>query len=295
VRVDDHRSTKETTMKRTSMAAVAALLLTALGLGGLYWWQTRARAPQLVTQAPAEPAASAAEPASAPASVPAIRHPVDESLAASAPAPQGGDAQSQWRHALVELVGQSAVLRFVQTDDFSRRFVATVDSLARPHAAPRLWPVNPTPGRFNISGQGELRSIAPENAGRYAPMVNWLGSIDARRAAALYARMYPQLQQAYEELGYPGRYFNDRVVEVIDHLLATPEPAPGAPLVQLIDVKGTVPSTQPWLRYEFADPSMQSLSSGQRILLRVGSAHRQVLKAKLTELRALLARAPTSR
>ena len=62
------------------------------------------------------------------------------------------------------------------------------------------------------------------------------------------------------------------MVEVIDHLLATPEPAPGAPLVQLTEVKGSVPSTQPWLRYEFADPQLQSLSSGQRILLARGAA-----------------------
>jgi hypothetical protein len=158
-----------------------------------------------------------------------------------------------------------------------------------------MWPVNQTPGRFSVSGQGELRSIGPDNAARYAPLVVWISSLDARRAAGLYARMYPQLQQAYEELGFPGRYFNDRVVEVIDHLLETPEPAPGAPLLQLTEVKGSVPSTQPWLRYEFADPSLQSLSSGQRILLRVGPAHRQALKAKLREMRVLLTRAPTSR
>jgi hypothetical protein len=60
-------------------------------------------------------------------------------------------------------------------------------------------------------------------------------------------------------------------------------------------VKGSVPSTQPWLRYEFADPTLQSLSSGQKILLRVGPTHRQTLKAKLAELRALLTRAPLTR
>jgi len=37
------------------------------------------------------------------------------------------------------------------------------------------------------------------------------------------------------------------------------------------------------------------LSAGQRIMLRVGPAHRQALKAKLTEIRKLLARAPVSR
>jgi hypothetical protein len=270
-------------MKRTWIIAIAAFVLVALGLGGLYMWQYRMR-PVPVAEAPPLPA-SAAEPAPV-ASEPAIRHPVEASLAASAAAPAPGDATPNWRSLLSDTFGQAAVLRFVQTDDFARRFVVTVDNLARGHAAPALWPVNTTPGRFSVSGgSGELRNISAENAARYTPVVQWIGSVDARRAAALYVRMYPQLQRAYEEAGYPGRYLNDRVVEVIDHLLATPEPAPGAPLVQLTEVKGNVPSTQPWLRYEFSDPALQSLSSGQRILLRVGPQHRQVLKAKLAELR----------
>ena len=41
--------------------------------------------------------------------------------------------------------------------------------------------------------------------------------------AVVYERLYPLFQQAYEDLGYPGKYFNDRLVEVIDHLLQTPE------------------------------------------------------------------------
>ena len=269
-------------MRRTWIVAIAAFVLTALGLAGLYMWQHRMR-PVQVAEAPPPPA-SAAEPAPV-ASEPAIRHPLEAAPAASAVAPPG-DTAPTWKAALIDTLGQSPVLRFMVTDDFARRFVVTVDNLARGHAAPALWPVSPTPGRFSVSGgSGELRNIAPENAGRYTPMVQWLTSIDSKRAAALYVRMYPQLQKAYEENGYPKGYFNDRVVEVIDHLLATPEPAPGAPLVQLTKVKGSVPSTQPWLRYEFADPQLQSLSSGQRILLRVGPQHRQALKAKLAEVR----------
>jgi Protein of unknown function (DUF3014) len=234
-------------MKRMSIAAVAALLLTALGLGGLYWYQQRARMAAEKNAAAPPQAEAPAEPASAAASVPAIRNPIDPSLA-TASAPTAGDPQALWRHGLVELLGQSAVVRFVQTDDFSRRLVVTVDNLGRAHAAPRLWPVNPTPGRFNVTGNGELRNIAPENASRYTPLVTMITAVDARQAAALYVRMYPQLQKAYEEVGYPGRYFNDRVIEVIDHLLDTPEPTAAGPLVQLTEVKGSVPSTQPWLR-----------------------------------------------
>jgi len=280
-------------MNRMSIAAVVALLLTALGLGGLYWWQQRQRAAAERERAPTV-AEAPAEPASSAASVPTIRNPIDPSLAGSAPA-ASGDEKSTWQQGLVDLLGHAAVTRFVQSDDFSRRLVVTVDNLARPHAAPRLWPVQPTPGRFSVSGNGELRTIATENPARYTPLVTMITQVDARHAAALYARMYPQLQKAYEELGYPNRYFNDRVVEVIDHLIATPEPQAPGPLMQLTEVKGSVPSTQPWLRYEFADPELQSLSSGQRILLRVGPAHRQALKAKLGELRKLIARTPVAR
>lgn len=278
-------------MNRMSIAAIAATVLTIAGLGGLYWWQQRERAAAQVAVAPppALPQASAAAPPASAASEPAIRHPVAESMAAAS-APVADAKPPTWPSALNELLGHSAVTRFVLTDDFANRLVVTVDNLGRQHAAPRLWPLQPTPGRFSVTGQGELRGIAPENARRYAPVVSMLSAVDSRRAAELYLRMYPQLQRAYEELGYPGRYFNDRVIEVIDLLLATPEPASGAPLMQLPEIKGSVPSTQPWLRYEFADPALQSLSSGQRILLRVGAAHRQALKAKLAELRRLLVR-----
>jgi len=281
-------------MNRRSIAAIAALLLTVVGIGGLYWYQHRAAPAPERAEAPPVAEAPPLPPASAP-SAPAIRNPVDTSLAEAASAPMASDPQSMWRLGLEALLGHSAVVRFIQTDDFSRRVVVTVDNLGRAYAPPRLWPVNPTPGRFSVSGDGELRTIAPENAGRYTPLVTMLTAVDARQAAALYVRMYPQLQKAYEELGYPGQYFNDRVVEVIDHLLATPEPRPPGPLMQLTEVKGSVPSTQPWLRYEFADTDLQSLSAGQRIMLRVGPAHRQALKAKLTEIRKLLARAPVSR
>ena len=93
---------------------------------------------------------------------------------------------------------------------------------------------------------------------------------------ALYARFYPLFQEQYEKLGYPGKHFNDRAVAVIDHLLATPEVP--EPLVL----------TQPGVLYEFADPKLNTLSAGQKILLRVGKTNRDKMKSKLQELRQAL-------
>jgi len=189
---------------------------------------------------------------------------------------------------LGDLLGARDMAAFLQMDGLVRRVVATVDNLGREHTPARLWPVNPTPERFAVVGSGPVQTIGLDNAARYGALVRWIESVDMERAVALYARLYPLFQQAYEELGYPGRYFNDRLVAVIDHLLQAPEPA--SPVaVKLTEVKGDVPSTRPWVRYEFADPQLQSLSSGQKIMVRVGLENERRLKVRLKALRALVA------
>jgi hypothetical protein len=107
-------------------------------------------------------------------------------------------------------------------------------------------------------------------------------------------RLYPLFQQSYQELGYPRGYFNDRLVEVIDQLLATPEPV-GPLAVHLTEVKGPITSDRPWVRYEFADPALQALPAGSKMLLRMGPDNARRLKAKLAELRAAITRAPAGK
>ena len=108
-----------------------------------------------------------------------------------------------------------------------------------------------------------------DNAKRYAPFLSpFVASVEPG-AAALYRRFYPLFQQAYAELATQG-HFNDRLVGVIDHLMAAPEPAQ-PPAVHLVEVKGEVPSTRPWVRAEYADESLEvALSAGQKIMVRVG-------------------------
>ncbi len=67
-------------------------------------------------------------------------------------------------------------------------------------------------------------TIDQHNFTRYKPMVAVIGKLDMRQLAALYVHYYPLFQQAYQELGYPNGYFNDRLVQVIDNLLAAPQP-----------------------------------------------------------------------
>ena len=274
--------------RRSTWLALAALLL--LAALALWWWQRPGPAnpappPLPVATAPAGPdsaAPAAALPASAAASAAA------EVAPPPPPSTEPPLAADDWPSALTALLGRDQVLRQLQTDDFARRLVATVDNLGRDSAPSRLWPVNPSPGRFQVSTQDGRTVVAASNAQRYQPLVQLLASLPAPAVVALYARAYPQLQQAYAELGYPKGSFHQRLLQVIDLLLATPEPPPPLALT-LTEVKGPIPSARPWVRYEAADPALQRLSSGQKILLRLGPDHAQRLKAQLRALRTALA------
>lgn len=263
-------------------AAGILLILAALVIGGVVAaWVWRSPRTDLVAPplaVPSQPASVAQAPASmaaAPASGP--KYPLAEAAEASL---QREDVPA----ALANLLGARTVASFLQTEDFARRVVATIDSLGRSHSPTAAWPVRPTEGRFTVEERPDGPVIAADNAARYTPFVLLAGTLDVGRAVKLYRRMYPLLQQAYGHLGFGDRYLNDRVIEVIDLLLATPEPdAP--PRLQLTEVRGPVPSTRPWERYQFADPELEALAAGQKILVRVGPVNERRLKAKLTELR----------
>lgn len=277
---------------------VGAAVLVAIAAGGYVWWQRQQQALVPPAQPAVEqpvPQAQAPEPVPA---APAIQHPIETAPAASAPArmavqplPPLASADAYVKDALAALLGRPALLSFVQADDFARRVVVTVDNLPRDHASPRLWPVNPIEGRFSTDQRDGSEWLGARNANRYAAFLRFVESVDAQQAVATYVQMYPLFQQAYEELGYPGRYFNDRLVEVIDHLLQTPA-LTGPVELHLTDVKGPYKLEKPWVGYQFANPAFESRSAGQKMMLRAGSANALRLKAKLTEIRRLVTRAP---
>ncbi|MCC6608640.1 MAG: DUF3014 domain-containing protein [Burkholderiales bacterium] len=243
--------------------------------------------------APEPPRAEApAAPAPAPEAEtrPPEAAPPEPPAAAAGSLPPLASSDKAVQEALLDLVGKEAVLSFFNVGDYVRRFVVTVDNLPGKKAAVRFWPVNPTPGRFIAERKSSGRTyLAAENFRRYTPFVRLVASLDAGKVVALYRRFYPLLQEAYEELGHPGKRFNDRLIEVIDHLLAAPD-AGDAIEVVLPKYDPSIKIERPWLMYEFADPSLEALSAGQKMLVRIGSENAARLKAKLREVRSRLTR-----
>ncbi|HXR20427.1 MAG TPA: DUF3014 domain-containing protein [Steroidobacteraceae bacterium] len=178
---------------------------------------------------------------------------------------------------LADLLGAKSVDELIRADMLVRHIVVTVDNLPRKHLAVELRPTKNLPGSFAVSGDDQSATIDSSNYQRYAPYVHLLQALNTQQFTTQYFHYYPLFQQAYESLGYPNGYFNDRLVATIDDALAAP------------DVRGPVALVRPNVMYQYADPKIEALSAGQKLMVRMGPDNEAVVKAKLRELRAAVA------
>lgn len=258
----------------TGMVAVAVI---AAG-GFLYTYYALNKAPQQdVSTALDSNGTSAPAP---PGSAPEQHYPVpapEPEMKSAPPLPALADSDSPFINALKGTFGGQPIDAYLVPTDLIRRIVVTVDSLDRDDPVPlRLRPVPPTPDQPIVEGEGDRLTLSPDNSARYRPIMDVLQHMDAKRVAALYFRYYPLFQKAYEELGYPHRYFNDRLIQVIDHLLLAP------------NIKGPIRLVRPRVLYQFADPELEALPTGQKLMIRIGPGNEAIVKSKLRQLRAAI-------
>jgi hypothetical protein len=261
-------------MVNKPIVGVAALIF-LLAAGGVYYLRSR-NAP--VPAAPDVPAS--AVPA---VEEPAIAHPLPEAsgnAGSSAPLPDLANSDSPLRDALAQLAGAEAVKDYLAPEDLIRRMVVTIDNLPRQKIAVDKRPTKPIAGSFAADGDELHATLNQRNFDRYKPLVAVLSKLDMQQLGAVYIRFYPLFQQSYQNLGYPNGYFNDRLVEVIDAMLATPE------------TTGPIQLERPNVMYTFADPALEARPAGQKLLIRMGPQNAQAVKAKLTELRAVITAGP---
>jgi hypothetical protein len=247
-----------------------AVVAVAIAGGGWYWYSKRAHvaAPVAAVRPPPPPAAS---------TEPSISNPIPATSGAPAALPALNDSDPVVHDSLAGVLGKGPVEQFLVPQNIVRHIVVTVDNLPRRKVNPELRPVKATPGAAATATQGELTTLGAANFERYAPLVRAVKGADVKGLAVVYERLYPLFQQAYEDLGYPGKYFNDRLVATIDDMLQAPE------------VRAPIPVVQPKVMFEYADPGLESRSAGQKLLIRMGPENARIIKAKLREFRAEIA------
>jgi Protein of unknown function (DUF3014) len=250
--------------------SAAAVVVVIVGIGAYYRYSASSAVPVKAQEnRPPPPPAVKADDGG-------IQHPIPGAGTDTTALPALNQSDQVVRDSLVGFLGPKPVEQFLVQENIVRHIVATIDNLPRRKVAVELRPVKSTPGETVVANQGDVTTLGAANSARYAPFVRLVESTDPKTLATVYFHLYPLFQQSYEDLGYPGRFFNDRLVEVIDHLLAAPEP------------QGPIELVQPKVFYQFADPKLEDLSAGQKLMVRMGPANERSLKAKLRDFRTEL-------
>lgn len=273
------KTTTGASMRREKNQWLIPVIL-AVGAAVALWYYWIQMAP------PAAPAAPVTTPAPAPVPDEDLLgplHPVEQTAIVEpaspnlVPLPSLADSDEYFKLELSSVFG-STLEAMLEESGMIERLVATVDNLPREHVAERIRPLAKLDDPFLVDGQGASGEfmINASNYQRYDGLVNLVEGADMQAVADLYVRYYPLFQRAYVDLGYPQGYFNDRLVEVIDHLLETP------------DLTGPIALVRPHVLYEFQDPALEGLSGGQKLMLRLGPKHAETVKTSLQELRALV-------
>jgi hypothetical protein len=296
------QNSRGSTWKQRALFGVALILAVAAGVGIYLWQETAERqssllkglsqtaelppAPPAQPQAPPQPEQTQPSPVLADAG-PEVIHPVPTveptSRVAKRPVPPLTQSDGAMHESLADLLSKRRFVDLFTPKDFVQRVVTTLDNLPRKTVSTRLLPVKSPAGQLVTKGEGEVISLSPANYARYDTYINIARTADAKQVVATYVHFYPLFQEAYVELGYPKKQFNDRLVEVIDNLLETPE------------VEQPVNLVRPKVMYEFDDPELEELSAGQKLLVRMGPENAAVLKTKLREIRReLVAEAQTT-
>jgi hypothetical protein len=277
---------RRTNKKQASYGSwfAAIVVLAVIVAGGVYLVRMAMHPGTPESNVPAAlPVPSSSSAPARSASAAAIQHPITQAesgpaSASTAPLPALADSDASVLDAVSKLVSSGDLRTLLASSQLISRTVATVDALPR-HSMGNSYilPLHTPKGSIQTAQVNGVTVIGPGNAGRYDPYLTVLGSVDPHALVAWYRHNYPLFQEAYRELGYPHGYFNDRLIVAIDDMLAAP------------DLQVPVAVTKSGSRYVFVDPSLQGLSNGQKLMVRMGSANEQQFKAKLRMIRTLLA------
>jgi hypothetical protein len=230
-----------------------------------------------------------AEPPAEPAAIPAPPPPVVEEKAPAEPGPEPlafpavslDASDAAVREFAAALATDPEFAKWLLTKDLIRKFVVSVDNVANGLSPKSHIEFFSPKGDFRVARTKAGTFIDPASYGRYAPVVGVIQSLDAAAAARLYRAVDPLVQEAYNELGYPGVDFDDTLVRAMAELLGTPI------VTEPIRLEKKV------LSYAMADPALEGLSQAQKQLLRLGPKGVQAAHDKIRALAAELGIAPS--
>lgn len=234
--------------------------------------------PRPVESVPVAPT-STAEPTPAPviteaAPVQVVETPAEEP---SEPLPSLSNSDSVVLARLASMELGASLLRMLAPDDLIRKFVVFTHNVAQGELPQLEYPLRRIETAFVVRDVDDnLYTMDPATHRRFDTLIDTLVALDPEQAVRVYRALRPLFQEAYAEIGYGDRNFDDTVIRAIDQIMnARDETGP----FQLI---------KPTVAYLYAEARIEDMSPVEKQLLRIGPDNTAKLRGRLPAYRERL-------
>lgn len=186
------------------------------------------------------------------------------------------DSDELVRELAGELSAHPKLAMWLMSGDLIRKFVAAVDNIANGQSPRPLIDFFKPDKEFSVLNEGGEYYIDPTSYRRYDPVAEVFASLDSKGCVTLYKKMKPAIKEAYVDLGYPDKEFDDTLKKAFMVLLEVPV------IDQNIQLEKKI------VTYTMVDADLESLNAAQKHLLRMGPENVRVIQKKLQEMAGLL-------
>jgi len=167
---------------------------------------------------------------------------------------------------------------WLKVTNIIRRVTATVDSVADGRSPRASLKFLVPQKEFSVQKKGEKFYINPQSYTRYNLTADVFQSLNAEGIVRVFKEFKPLFQDAYRELGYKDRDFQDTLVRAIKELLR-------APVVESdVLLEENEEKSVSNLAATMADEELEDLSDAQKHLLRMGPKNTAKIQGKLREI-----------
>jgi len=192
--------------------------------------------------------------------------------------PNLNESDSWVKAKLASIVWRKELLELMIDEDMVRRFVVFVDNFSQGNIAyshsPFIKPVAGFASKEVTAPQTEQKSweIDESTHKRFSLYVDLIRSADSETLVAWYEELHPLVSQAYSELGYPDREFDQVLQSAITKVLDLEYPKEDLELIR------------PSVMYEFKSPEIEGLDDADKLMLRIGKENLLIIKSVLIEI-----------
>ena len=194
------------------------------------------------------------------------------------PLPNLGQSDDRVREKAKALSSNPKLADWLKVTNIIRRVTATVDSVADGRSPRASLKFLAPQKEFSAQKKGEKFYINPQSYTRYNLAADVFQSLNAQGIVRVFKEFKPLFQDAYRELGYQDRDFQDTLVRAIKELLRAPVVESD---VLLEENEEKVVSN---LAATMADEKLEDLSDAQKHLLRMGPKNTAKIQGKLREI-----------